>query len=165
MTRRRERFIAEYLKDLNSAQAAIRAGFAPKSAAATGYKLLREPEIKAAVDAAQAAALKKINIDAEWVLTRLAKIADADIRKIFDGRQLRAPQDMDDDAAFAISSIEFETERDHDGELKYVTKVKGWDKGKALVDIGRYLKMFTEKVEMEHSGGINVTLVGSDADL
>ena len=165
LTRKRERFIAEYLIDLNGAQAAIRAGFSKVSAPQTAFNLLRVPEIKAAVDAAQAEKLKKINIDADWVLTRLARIADADIRKIFDGRTLKRPEDMDDDTAYAISSIEVETERGPDGELKYVTKVKGWDKGKALVDIGRHLGMFKDKVEVEHGGGINVTLNGSDADL
>ena len=156
LTRKRECFIAEYLVDLNGAQAAIRAGFSAKTANQAAYRMLKDPEIRAAVDAAQAERLAKSSINADWVLTRLARIADADIRKIFNGRHLKRPDDMDDDTAFAISSIELETERGPDGELKYVTKLKGWDKGKALVDIGRHLGMFKDKVELEHSGGINV---------
>lgn len=163
LTRRRERFIAEYLIDLNSTQAAIRAGFSAKSAAQTGYKMLREPEIKAAVDAAQTEKLKKINIDTDWVLTRLARTADADIRKIFGGRQLKKPEDMDDDTAYAISSIEVETERGPDGELKLVTKIKVWDKGRALMDIGRHLSMFKDKLDVEHSDAVNVVLRGDEA--
>ncbi len=43
MTQRQRRFIDEYLVDLNGTQAAIRAGYSPKSAAVTAAKNLRNP--------------------------------------------------------------------------------------------------------------------------
>src|SRR5262249_25046655 len=47
--RQRDRFVAEYLKDFNSTQAAIRAGYSRKSAHLIGRRLLEEPEVVAAV--------------------------------------------------------------------------------------------------------------------
>jgi phage terminase small subunit len=49
MTRRRERFVAEYLADLNATQAAIRAGFVVGSAPQTGYKRRRPTGAKSAL--------------------------------------------------------------------------------------------------------------------
>ena len=50
MTERRKRFIVEYLVDLNATQAAIRAGYSPKTARSTGYELLNIPEIRNEID-------------------------------------------------------------------------------------------------------------------
>ena len=43
---KRERFCHEYIVDFNAAQAAIRAGYAKKSAAAEGGRLLKVPEVQ-----------------------------------------------------------------------------------------------------------------------
>jgi phage terminase small subunit len=42
-------FADEYIKDLNATQAAIRAGYAANSAAHTGYRLFKQPEVKALI--------------------------------------------------------------------------------------------------------------------
>lgn len=44
-------FVMEYIKDWNGTQAAIRAGYEPKRAAATASRLLRQPQIRAYRDA------------------------------------------------------------------------------------------------------------------
>lgn len=46
MTERQKRFCDEYLIDLNATQAAIRAGYSPRSAASIGERLMRKDEIK-----------------------------------------------------------------------------------------------------------------------
>ena len=43
LTAKQARFVEEYLVDLNGTQAAIRAGYSPKTAAATASRLLRKP--------------------------------------------------------------------------------------------------------------------------
>lgn len=48
---RRARFVEEFLVDLNATQAAIRAGYKPRSAYQTGYLLLRNPLVRAAIEA------------------------------------------------------------------------------------------------------------------
>ena len=54
LTPKQSRFVEEYLIDLNATQAAIRAGYSEKRADAIGYENLRKPEIKEAIQNAQA---------------------------------------------------------------------------------------------------------------
>ena len=49
-----QRFVAEYLKDLNATQAAIRAGYSPKTANRQGSRLLSNADIQAAIAKGQA---------------------------------------------------------------------------------------------------------------
>ena len=43
-------FVSEYIKDMNATQAAIRAGYSKKTAYSQGQRLLKNVEIKKAVD-------------------------------------------------------------------------------------------------------------------
>jgi phage terminase small subunit len=103
-------------------------------------------------------------IDKAQIVNELAKIAMFDPRGMFktDGTPLEI-HELDDDTASAIGSFEIEPYsakvEDADDllgiEAKYVTryrltKVKPLDKRAALVDIGKHLGMFTDKVE--HTG-------------
>ena len=45
LTPKQELFVHEYLKDQNGAQAAIRAGYSPKTAKVTAFQLLKHPHI------------------------------------------------------------------------------------------------------------------------
>ena len=55
LTNKQKKFISEYLVDLNATQAAIRAGYSPKSAYAIGVENLRKPQIAEAIEKAQEA--------------------------------------------------------------------------------------------------------------
>jgi len=50
LTDKQQRFIEEYLVDCNAKQAAIRAGYSPKSAKQTGSENLTKPDLKAEID-------------------------------------------------------------------------------------------------------------------
>ena len=50
MTEKQKRFCDEYLIDCNATQAAIRAGYSPKTANEQGAKLLAKVSIKAYID-------------------------------------------------------------------------------------------------------------------
>ncbi len=68
MTAKQERFVAEYLIDLNAKQAAIRAGYAEKGAAVEGSRLLATPKVATAVAAAQAARAERTEITQDFVV-------------------------------------------------------------------------------------------------
>ena len=51
MTDKQTRFVEEYLVDCNATQAAVRAGYSPKTAHAIGWENLRKPEIRTGVRA------------------------------------------------------------------------------------------------------------------
>src|SRR4030095_16301516 len=48
LTAKQERFIAEYLVDLNQKQAAIRAGYSERTAAKIASELMQKPHVRAA---------------------------------------------------------------------------------------------------------------------
>ncbi len=50
MTGKQLKFISEYTKDFNVTQAAIRAGYSPKTAYSIGQELLKKPEIQTAMN-------------------------------------------------------------------------------------------------------------------
>lgn len=77
MTPKQAAFVSEYLIDKNATQAAIRAGYSAKTAAAIGDENLRKPEIKAAVRAGLKELAKRTETEAEWVRRRLKQEANS----------------------------------------------------------------------------------------
>ncbi len=65
MTPKQQRFVDEYLIDLNATQAAIRAGYSKKTARAVGSENLTKPDIRAAVAEAQQARSERTKIGAD----------------------------------------------------------------------------------------------------
>jgi len=76
-------FVEEYLVDLNATQAAIRAGYSKKTAAAMGAENLRKPQIAQAIAEAKAARSERTQVDADWLLRRLADEAEADLADLY----------------------------------------------------------------------------------
>lgn len=141
MTQKQRRFIEEYLIDLNATQAAIRAGYSPETAGAIGSENLKKPEIRARIEKAMAERSRRTGINQDRVLYELAKIGFANITDVVDPDTAKIlPEAKEEDLA-CIQSIkvkpnEWGTERE----------VKMYDKKAALVDIGRHLGMFKDKV-------------------
>jgi phage terminase small subunit len=81
---KQRRFVQEYLIDLNATQAAIRAGYSADTAHSQGPRLLENAGVKAAIDEARAERARETQIDAAWVLKRLAAEADADVADLYD---------------------------------------------------------------------------------
>ena len=77
MNRRQELFVQEYLADLCGAKAARRAGYAQKHARCQGSRLLRDPEIRRAVDTAMEERLARIQVKQEEVIGELKGVAMA----------------------------------------------------------------------------------------
>lgn len=68
LTPKQQRFVAEYLIDLNATQAAIRAGYSERTAKAIGCENLTKPNIAAAIAEGIAKRAGKLEITAEKVL-------------------------------------------------------------------------------------------------
>jgi phage terminase small subunit len=80
---KQQRFVEEYLVDLNATQAAIRAGYSKKTAHVQACNLLKNPKVQAAVQAGRSKQTARTEINADWLLKRLAEEADADIADIY----------------------------------------------------------------------------------
>jgi phage terminase small subunit len=77
---RKRLFIQEFLKDLNASQAAKRAGYSKKTAYSQGQRLLKNVEIKKAIDAAMRKREEKTEITAARVLQEIAILAFSDLK-------------------------------------------------------------------------------------
>lgn len=76
LTPRQQRFVGEYLIDLNATQAAIRAGYSAKTAEVQGPRLLGNVRVAAAIAKGQARLAAKQEITAAATTARLVAIAD-----------------------------------------------------------------------------------------
>jgi len=68
---RRARFAQEYLVDLNATQAAVRAGYSPRTAGSQASDLLKKPEIQAAIQVAMNERAQRVGVTADEVLAEL----------------------------------------------------------------------------------------------
>ena len=165
----------EYLIDLDACRAAIAAGYSETMARTKAYTWASngkaKPHVYSAILKAMEAREKRTNITADRVLTELAKIGFSDIRKavkwqssliteednpdggdvlvvktvVTNNVQLVASEDLDADTAACIAEVS----QNASGGMK----IKLHDKRAALVDIGRHLGMFKEKLEVSGEGG------------
>ena len=164
---KQERFVAEYVANPNASEAARRAGYSQKTAYSIGQRLLKHVEVKAAIDAGLQQLHSRIELSAERTRQEIARVAYGDIRKLVDDAgNLRPLQDLDDHTAATVASVEVRTERDPEDESKVttVTKVKTWDKMRALDMAGRYHGMFKDRIEHTGKDGGPVEVV-SDLEM
>lgn len=153
MTKKQKRFVEEYLIDLNATQAAIRAGYSPDTAGSIGAENLKKPEIKSRIDKAMAERSRRTGINQDRVLQELARIGFAKITDVVDPETAKILPDASEDDLACIQSIkikpnEFGTERE----------VKLYDKKAALVDLGKHLGLFKDKVELSGDMDLNITI-------
>lgn len=151
-----QKFIAEYIIDLNATQAAKRAGYSDKTAYSQGQRLLKHAEIQAALTKELKSREKRTEVTQDRVLLEIARLAFQDPRKAFtESGSLKPIKEWPDEVAAAISSIEVNAIKGEDGLLVgEVQKVRFWDKPKNLELAGRHLQMFTDKLNV--SGQISI---------
>ena len=162
LTAKQQRFIVEYLIDLNATQAAIRAGYAVKGAKDQAYQLMQRPEVVAAIKEAMDARNQRTMVDADYVLNRLTEIDQMDLLDILDDDMSIKPlskwpkvwrQSL---SGFDIAEM-FEgvgKERDLVGLMK---KIKWPDKVKNLELLGKHVNVNAFRENVNHSGSINLT--------
>lgn len=148
LTAKQQRFVDEYLIDLNATQAATRAGYSKKTANEQGSRLLANVSVGAAIHQRMNERSGRVEITQDMVLRELAKIGFSDIRKVvrwgetqvrmvpYHGLALIDSTGVDDETAAAIAEVF----QGRDGRH---------DKKGALVDIGRHLGMFTARGHTE----------------
>lgn len=162
LTPNQERFVTEYLIDLNATQAAIRAGYSAKTAEVQGCRLLRYAHVAEAVKTAQDKRAKRTEITADAVVQELAKIGFANMLDYITVQNGDAYVDFSTltrDQAAAIGEVTSEIYTEGKGDdAKDVkrTKFKLTDKKAALDSLGRHLGLFVDKTE--HSGAVTVVV-------
>jgi len=165
LTARQKRFIAEYRKDYNGAQAAIRAGYSPKNANDQAAQLLSIPQLKEILRRETEDTLKKIGIHAEALLRDRARVAKSDPRRFFnpDGT-VKPPQEWDDEMAGAVAGFEVVETFSGQGENRklsgYIKKLKLNDRNPAQHDLMDHANLFPDRgtrIDMNVEGDVNLT--------
>jgi phage terminase small subunit len=127
LTLKQQRFVDEYLLDLNGTQAAIRAGYSPKTAAVIANENLNKPYIAVAIEAAMNKRAESVGLSAEYVIKTIISTIE---------RCSQAEPVLDKEGAPT-------------GEYRF-------DAGNVLKGcelLGKHLKMFTDKVEVSGPRG------------
>lgn len=150
LTPKQQRFVEEYLIDLNATQAAIRAGYSEKTAKSIGQENLTKPDIQKAIEEAQSKRAEQTQIDAAYVLKRLIEIDQMDVLDIMDGNgNVKPIKDWPKIWRQYISNIETISMDDGEGWLK---KIKWPDKTKSLELLGKHVSVGAFKDKIEHTG-------------
>ncbi len=161
LTPKQQKFVEEYLIDLNATQAAIRAGYSEKTACEQGSRLLANVKVSVAVAEARKHLAAQSGITLERVQKEYARLAFVDVRKLFDGAGNLIPiHEMDDDTAAAISGLEvdkkFSKFADESGKPlveSHLHKIKLSDKKGALDSICKLFGWVVEKKEVTGKDG------------
>jgi phage terminase small subunit len=166
LTPRQQRFVAEFLVDLNATRAAQAAGYSAKTARQAGSRLLTNVDVSAAVAAGQAVHLDRLALTKQRVLQEYARIAFLDPRRFWQKTvvtriafgvplletvvQLKDVTELDDDDAAALASFEavIKNGAAGDGVTDVVHKIKFWNKLDALNALAQHLGILKNQMEV-----------------
>ena len=154
LTRKQQRFVDEYLLDLNASQAAIRTGYSEKTAGAIGFELLKKPEISEAIETAISNRSERTKIDADWLLSRLASEAEADVGDLYgdDGQLLPVKEWPKIWRQGLVAGLDIE-EIEVDGvRMGTVKKIRVSDRVRRLELIGKHVRVNAFQDVIQHKG-------------
>ena len=144
---KQQRFVEEYLIDLNATQAAIRAGYSPKTATAIASENLSKPSISAAIACAMAERSKRTGITQDRILEELAKVAFIKLTDIVDDTGKIKAGATDEDRA-CIESIKYKRTNTDTGYSEE-REVKASSKLKAIELLMRHTGMLDSRISKE----------------
>ncbi len=150
LTAKQQRFIQEYLIDLNATQAAIRAGYSKRRASEIGYQLLQKTTVQQAIAEAMQARSRRTEVTADRVLQEFALLGFADIGSFVDWGpgvvKLKEASALTEEQRRAVCEIS----QNKDGQVKF----KLHDKKGALDSLARHLGMFKDTLGLDVSDNL-----------
>ena len=152
---KQQRFADEHLIDLNATQAAIRAGYSPKSAEQQGNRLLRNAKVRAYIDERMAEHSKRTGVNQERIIRELARIAFLDPAQLVDMDTAELLSDTSADDRAAISSIKVKTMSGEETEM-IEREIRFADKIKALELLGKRFGMWIDKQQVDVQGAVQI---------
>lgn len=154
LTAKQQRFVDEYLIDLNATQAAIRAGYSPSTANEQGARLLVNVSISSAISQAMAHRSRRTGITQDRVLRELAKVAFVNANDVIDtdSATVRAGATEEDLACIQAVKVKIsESEMGSSSERE----IKLYDKMRALEMLGKHLGLFDKRGQDSSNGEKN----------
>ena len=163
LTEMQRKFCDEYLIDLNATQAAIRAGYSPRSASELGKQLLQKPLVAAEVARARAKQSRRTGITADRVLRELARVAFCNPGDVIDPDTAEVLPDAseDDKRCIAGVKVKYVPRKNEDGDFEEAIEreIKLCDKLKALDMLAKHLGMYERDTGTGETGETGVALL------
>lgn len=138
MRNKHKRFAREYIIDYNGKQAAINTGYNPHSATKRAYEILKRPEVIVYIKELQLKATERSEVTEDFIIQTLLKVIDKGLGTTTTNVIAK------DGYGGGLTQTESKKLRKDD-----LAAVKG-----AAELLGRYKGMFTDKVDLKHSGQI-----------
>ena len=145
---KQERFVKEYLIDLNASKAVVRAGYSKSNARHQGSRFLSNANISQHIQYYLQERSKKMDIKAQDVVRELAGIGFSDMSHFIEMG--------DKSKAEALSRDDFDSDEDYQDEynrLIMAFRVRSFE------DMGNSIKAI-EEINVTVKGGINIKLKG-----
>lgn len=146
LTPKQQRFVDEYLIDLNATQAAIRAGYSKKTACGIGCENLTKPNIADAIVKAQEKRTERTEVTQDYVIKTIVETIE---------RCSQAKQVYDKSGGLVMAETP-------NGKLAPAYKYDASNVLKGAELLGRHLAMFTDKTEI--SGGMAISSISDLMD-
>lgn len=168
LTTRQAAFVAAYLISGNATQAAIEAGYSPKTARSQGERMLTNVDIASALAEGKAAAAKRAKVTLDELIAELDGVAMARLSDVVewgpDRFVLRDSRELSDRALAAVESVKVKRRREVTGsraeseewEIEEIT-VKMHDKVRAIELSGKHRGAWPQKA-IEVNAQFDVTI-------
>lgn len=145
LTAKQKRFCDEYLIDLNATQAAIRAGYSPKTAAASAARLLRNVKVQEYIAQRMAEKESELIADQDEILRYLTSVLRGKSRA-----QEIVVEGIGEGCSEARTMEKAPSEK---------------ERLKAAELLGKRYALFTDKVDMDADMDLNITIDYGEADI
>jgi phage terminase small subunit len=146
LPKQRQRFVQEYLVDLNGKQAAIRAGYSEKTAKEQASQLLTYLNVSQAIEAGHQRLAELVKVRQYEIVREFKKIGFADMRDFSkwgpEGVELTDSEALTPEQTACVAEVSEQTT-----ESSRHVKFKLHNKIDALNSLAKHLGMFPNKVE------------------
>jgi len=157
---KRKLFVDEYLRDLNATQAAIRAGYSPKTAYSQGGRLLKFVEVSEEIKAR----LDDKAMRADEVITRLTSMARGDMGDFIDIESMSYSLNLAKAKELGLTPlirkvkdrIVMTSNKDGEETETHTLEVELYDAQAALALLGKYHGLFIDTTKHEGEVILNV---------
>lgn len=160
LTAKQQRFCDEYLIDLNATQAAIRAGYSPKTAAQAAARLLTNVKVQEYIEKRMAEKEKALIADQDEVLKYLTATMRREKKEciVVTTSEERSMYVPDDNGTMRKQTVKKETPQ----IVEIPARLS--DANKAAELLGKAYGLYTEKVETDVDMDLNINIDYGDDD-
>ena len=155
LTPKQERFANEYIKTLNVTQSAIKAGYSPNSAHVTGSRLLRKEKVDEYIKSKKDEIMDDTILSAKELLYLLTQATVGDETETKEAVVKKGTFERNPDTG-RMNLV-------YNEHVKLVeVPIKASSRLKARDLLGRYLSIFTDKIDMNMATPVFIDSIGQD---